>query len=71
MEGTRFKAMPIGSQGLTAAGFDEFGLCDLLRPYIGKHGPHVAVDDPELARALCIQVLTVPHQSMSGTEEFF
>ena len=67
----RFKALQLGNQGLTAAFFDEFGLCDFLRPYLGKRSGNFTLDTPELIRALCIQVLTVPHQSMSGTREFY
>ena len=61
----------IGSLGLTAAAFDEFGLCGLLGHWLGKCGSHVSVDMPQLVTALCMQVLAVPHQSMSGTGEFY
>ena len=61
----------IGSLGLTASAFDAFGLKQLLGHWLGKCGSHVAVDTPELIEALCMQVLTVPHQSMSGTGEFY
>ncbi len=61
----------IGSLGLTAAAFDEFGLCELLGRSLGKCGSHVAVDTPKLVKALCMQAVAVPHQSMSGTGEFY
>ena len=65
------RTLRLGAAGMTAAAFDVFGICDFLRPRIGKEGPNSRVDNPELLRAMCIQLLTVPHQSMAGTEEFF
>ncbi|MDY2892156.1 MAG: hypothetical protein SOT14_11570 [Succinivibrio sp.] len=67
----KVRTLRLGAAGMTAAAFDAFGICDFLRPIIGKEGPNSRVDNPELLRAMCIQLLTVPHQSMAGTEEFF
>ena len=67
----KVRTLRLGAAGMTAAAFDVFGICDFLRPIIGKEGPNSRVDNPELLRAMCIQLLTVPHQSMAGTEEFF
>ena len=67
----KVRTLRLGAAGMTAAAFDVFGICDFLRPRIGKEGPNSRVDNPELLRAMCIQLLTVPHQSMAGTEEFF
>ena len=61
----------IGNIGLTAAGFDYFGLAPVIESCIGKIGSHVKVTQSELVKLLCCQVLNVPYQSLYGTSEFY
>ena len=60
-----------GNIGLTAAGFDYFGLAPVIESCIGKIGSHVKVTQSELVKLLCCQVLNVPYQSLYGTSEFY
>lgn len=60
----------LGNIGLTAAGFDYFGLAPVIEFCIGKIGSHVKVTQSELVKLLCCQVLNVPYQSLYGTSEF-
>lgn len=61
----------LGNIGLTAAGFDYFGLAPVIEFCIGKIGSHVKVTQSELVKLLCCQVLNVPYQSLYGTSEFY
>lgn len=60
-----------GNIGLTAVGFDYFGLALVIESCIGKIGSHVKVTQSELVNLLCCQVLNVPYQSLYGTSEFY
>ena len=61
----------IDTLGLVAGAFDEFGLEGLINSAIGKVGSHVVVDSGALVKTLVMQMLNVPYQSLSGTEEYF
>lgn len=61
----------LGNIGLTAAGFDYFGLAPVIESCVGKIGSHVKVTQSELVKLLCCQVLNVPYQSLYGTSEFY
>lgn len=60
-----------GNIGLTAAGFDYFGLAPVIESSIGKIGSHVKVTQSEFVKLLCCQVLNVPYLSLYGTSEFY
>ena len=61
----------LGNIGITAAGFDYFGLAPVIEFCIGKIGSHVKVTQSELVKLLCCQVLNVPYQSLYWTSEFY
>lgn len=61
----------IGNIGLTAAAFDYFGLAEVIELCAGKTGSHVKVNQSEVVKLMCCQVLNVPYQSLYGTEEFY
>ena len=61
----------LGNLGMVAGAFDEFGLEDTINKCIGKEGSHVVADSGALAKLLVMQMLNVPYQSLSGTQEFY
>jgi transposase len=68
---TQGNVKSLGNLGLVAAAFDEFGLEDLINKAIGKEGSHVKADTGVIVKALVMQMLNVPWQTLSGTEEYF
>lgn len=63
--------LEVGSLGLVAGAFDSFGLEDLINQKIGKEGSHVKVNSGAISKALVMQMLNVPYQTLSGTEEYY
>ena len=63
--------LEVGSLGLVAGAFDTFGLEDLINQKIGKEGSHVKVNSGAISKALVMQMLNVPYQTLSGTEEYY
>lgn len=61
----------IGNLGLVAGAFDDFELENLINSKIGKEGSHVKADCGAITKALVMQMLNVPYQTLSGTEEYY
>lgn len=64
-------ALELGTMGLVAGAFDDFGLEKLINQKIGKEGSHVKADCGVITKALVMQMLNVPYQTLSGTEEYY
>lgn len=64
-------SMELGNLGLVAGAFDDFELEKLINSRIGKDGSHVKADCGAISKALVMQMLNVPYQTLSGTEEYF
>jgi len=69
--GSEIENYDINNLGLVAAAFDDFELEQLINSAIGKVGSHVVVDSGALIKLLVMQMLNVPYQSLSGTEEYY
>lgn len=67
---SKISSQELGNLGMVAGAFDEFGLEDLINKRIGKEGSHVVADSGVLVKLLVMQMLNVPYQSLSGTQEF-
>ena len=63
--------LEVGSLGLVDGAFDTFVLEDLINQKIGKEGSHVEVNSGAISKALVTQMLNVPYQTLSGTEEYY
>lgn len=61
----------LDTTGLVAGMFDYLGLEELIDTYIGKAGSHVKVNCGAVTKALVMQLLSVPYQTLSGTVEFY
>ena len=61
----------LGNTALIAGAFDDFGLENIINQRIGKIGSHVRANSGVLAKALIVQMINVPYQSLSGTQEYF
>ena len=61
----------LDTTGLVAGMFDYLGLEKLIDTYIGKAGSHVKVNCGAVTKALVMQLLSVPYQTLFGTEEFY
>jgi len=61
----------IGFSGVVGGTFDFLGLEDLIDLYIGKEGSHVKVNHGGITKALIMQLLHGPYQTLYGTSEFF
>ena len=68
---SKLSSQELGNLGMVAGAFDEFGLEDLINKRIGKEGSHVVADSGVLVKLLVMQMLNVPYQSLSGTQEFY
>ena len=68
---SKISSQELGNLGMVAGAFDEFGLEDLINKRIGKEGSHVVADSGVLVKLLVMQMLNVPYQSLSGTQEFY
>ena len=61
----------IGFSGVVGGTFDFLGLEELIDLYLGKVGSHVKVNHGALTKALVMQLLHGPYQTLYGTSEFF
>ena len=64
-------ATNLGFAGIVAGTFDHLELEKLIDRYIGKEGSHVKVNNGAIAKALVVQMLSAPYQSLYGTTEFY
>lgn len=61
----------IGFAGIIAGTFDFLGLEGLIDSLVGKIGSHVMVNTGAITKALVMQMLQAPYQTLYGTSEFF
>ena len=61
----------IGFSGIVAGTFDYLGLEEIIDECAGKRGSHVAVNTGAITKALVMQMLHAPYQTLYGTSEFF
>ncbi len=61
----------IGFSGIVAGTFDYLGLEEIIDEWAGKNGSHVAVNTGAITKALVMQMLHAPYQTLYGTSEFF
>lgn len=61
----------IGFSGVVGGTFDFLGLEELIDLYIGKAGSHIKVNHGAITKALVMQLLHGPYQTLYGTSEFF
>lgn len=69
--GEEIKNYEIDKLGLVAVAFDDFVLEALINSAIDKVGSHVVFDSGALIKLLVMQMLNIPYQSLSGTEEYY
>lgn len=68
---TDIQSVPLSNSGLIAGTFDALGIEQIIETYIGKVGSHVKVSSGAIVKALVMQLLAVPYQSLYGTSEYF
>ena len=61
----------IGFAGVIAGTCDHIGLEKIIDLAIGKEGSHVRVNNGAITKALVVQMLFAPYQTLYGTAEFF
>ena len=61
----------IGFSGVVGGTFDFLGLEALIDSYLGKIGSHVKINNGAITKALVMQLLHGPYQTLYGTSEFF
>ena len=68
---TTLQTFALGNTALLAGAFDDLGLEDVINKRIGKIGSHVHANNGVLVKALAVQMMNVPYQNLSGTQEYF
>ncbi len=68
---TTLQTFALGNTALLAGAFDDLGLEDVINKRIGKVGSHVHANNGVLVKALAVQMINVPYQNLSGTQEYF
>lgn len=61
----------LANSGLIAGTFDALGIEQIIETYVGKTGSHVKVSSGAIVKALVLQLLAAPFQSLYGTSEYF
>lgn len=61
----------IGFSGIVAGTFDFLELEDIIDDWAGKKGSHIKVNTGAITKALVMQMLHAPYQTLYGTSEFF
>ena len=65
------KVEALDNLGLIAGSFDAFGLEKVINNAVGKEGSHVIADTGVVVKALVMQLLNVPYQTLDGTKEYY
>ena len=71
LSGTDEVVEAIGFAGVIAGTCDHIGLEKIIDLAIGKEGSHVRVNNGAITKALVVQMLFAPYQTLYGTAEFF
>ena len=71
LSGTDEVVEAIGFAGVIASTCDHIGLEKIIDLAIGKEGSHVRVNNGAITKALVVQMLFAPYQTLYGTAEFF
>ncbi len=61
----------IGTLGFVAGAFDYFGLQEVIERNLSKEGPNVKIDFYPMIKAMSMQLLNMPWQTLYGTEAFY
>ena len=61
----------IGTLGFVAGAFDYFGLQEVIERNLSKEGPNVKIDFYPMIKAMTMQLLNMPWQTLYGTEAFY
>ncbi len=61
----------IGFSGIVAGTFDYLGLEEIIDEWAGNNDSHAAVNTGAITKALVMQMLHAPYQTLYGTSEFF
>lgn len=70
-EPTDERVTKIGFSGIIAGTFDYLGIEEQIDLLAGKRGSHVKLNAGAITKALVVQMLQAPYQTLYGTAEFF